>query len=445
MIALDDIRACLEGDVPSLIATCARDGTPNLTYASQVHYVDGTHVALSFQFFNKTRENILAHPYATALVVHPDTAAAYELQIEYLRTESQGPLFESMKARLAGIASHTGMADVFLLRGADVYRVRGIEQQPGRVLPLPPLRHNLMPALRSTCEKLAGCGDLDTLLDTALESLEAQFGVRHAAILVLDCGGQRLYTVASRGYGESGVGSEIAIGAGVIGVCALHRTPIRISHLTSEYAYHRAIRDTAAQTGLAPRLQAEIPFPGLREPHSQLAVPILAAGRLQGVLYLESPQDRAFGYELEDALAALGAQLGFAMHVLQQSQEERSEAPRSTAPPAPAGAAIRIRHYAENDSVFLDEDYLIKGVAGAIFCKLVRDYLQYGRTEFSNRELRLDPSIPLPDVSDNLEARLVLLARRLSERSTAIALEKTGRGRFRLRVSRPLEIAAVPG
>ena len=139
-ITLDSIRNCLEGAIPALIATCAPDGTPNVTYLSQVHFVDNAHVALSFQFFNKTRENVLANPRATAQVVDPDSAAQYRLALQYLRTETEGPVFENMKARLAGIASHTGMSKVFRLRGSDIYRLLGIERVPGPILahPAPP-------------------------------------------------------------------------------------------------------------------------------------------------------------------------------------------------------------------------------------------------------------------------------------------------------------------
>ncbi len=99
-----------------------------------------------------------------------------------------------------------------------------------------------------------------------------------------------------------------------------------------------------------------------------------------------------------------------------------------------------MRHFAENDSIFLGGDYLIKGVAGSIFHALVSDYLATGRTEFSNKELRLDPRAKLPDLSDNLEARLILLSRRLDERDAGVRIEKSGRGRFRLCVSCRLEL-----
>src|SRR5512145_2381227 len=140
-LTVDAIRQCLDGQIPATIATCSRDGVPNNSYVSQVHYVDPEHVALSFQFFNKTRDNILTNPAATIMVADPESAARYRLRASYLRTESEGPLFENMKAKLAGIASHTGMSGVFKLRGADVYRVDDVSAVAGQiVLPTLPRR-----------------------------------------------------------------------------------------------------------------------------------------------------------------------------------------------------------------------------------------------------------------------------------------------------------------
>ena len=113
-------------------------------------------------------------------------------------------------------------------------------------------------------------------------------------------------------------------------------------------------------------------------------------------------------------------------------------APRTS---PPKGQSLKIRRFAENDSIFVDGDYLIKGVAGAIFWRLVRGFVDERRTDYSNRELRLDPAIHLPDISENLEARLILLQRRLEERCPGLRIEKTGRGRFRLNVLRPLELS----
>lgn len=444
-LTLDSIRPCFEGAIPSAIATCDPDGTPNVSYLSQVEYVDASHVALSFQFFNTTRRNILANPQATVLVSHPGTGANYRLTVDYLRTETVGPLFERMKAKLAGVASHEGMTGIFRLRGSDIYRVRAIDEIPGEYLVAPSPRRNLLAAARCCSQRLSACTDLESLLDETLASLETQLGIQHAMLLMHDAAAGRLYTVATRGYERSGVGSEIALGDGVIGVAAAELTPIRIGFMTPEYAYGRAVRQSAEASGLGDMLETEIPFPGLAEPHSQLAVPISALGRLVGVLYVESSEDLHFGYDDEDALVAVAGQLGMAIGLM-QSVHEAADDPADR--PAPlvgkGGVPVVVRHYAENDSVFLGDEYLIKGVAGAIFWRLVSEFVERQRTDFTNRELRLDSRLRLPDIVDNLEARLILLERRLNEHQACVRLAKTGRGRFRLVVKRPLSLVEVP-
>jgi adenylate cyclase len=447
-ISIDNIRECFEGMTPAMMATADPDGTPNVAYLSQVQYIDSEHVALTYQFFNKTRQNILANPHASLMVIHALTGAQYRLSVRYLRTETAGPLFESMKAKLAGIASHTGMSGVFRLLGSDIYRVTGVEQVAGAPRPMPPPRRNLLAALRTTSERIAAQSDLAKLLTETLACLDAQFNIGHATILMFDAPRARLYTVASHGYDASGIGSEIPVGQGVIGVAARERTPIRISHMNAEYAYSRAIRENARHAGLADALETEIPLPGLRESRSQMAVPVAAGSRLIGVLYVESPHDFGFTYDDEDALVALCAQLGLTIDSLQAIAETEEE-PATNSPnagsSAAGGEAIVIRHYAENDSVFLGDDYLIKGVAGSIFATLLRDHIERKRSEFTNRELRLDTRIRLPDISDNLEARLILLSRRLDEHNACVRIEKTGRGRFRLRVDRPIRLVDDAG
>jgi predicted pyridoxine 5'-phosphate oxidase superfamily flavin-nucleotide-binding protein len=444
---LDAIRPCLEGAIPGVMATCAADGTPNVTYVSQVEYVDALHLALSFQFFNKTRRNVLANPGAELLVVHPAHGAMYRIAARYLRTETEGALFERMKAKLAGIASHTGMSGVFRLHGADLYAVERVEcvVAPPREAPAGGL--NRLSALRRASARVAASSDLDSLVEQTMDAVVHEFGIRHAMLLMLDAAGQRLYTVASRGYGRSGAGSEIALGDGVIGVAARTGTPIRINHATLEYAYSRTMRE-----GLAGHaLEREIPLPGLAEPGSQLALPLAGGGQLLGVLFVESAQDMRFSWDDEDALVALSAQVAALLTALARAHPTGADAVEAealptaapTVEPAVPAVPLRVRHYEADDSIFIDDDYLIKGVAGAVLWKLLREHARDGRTEFSNRELRLAPDIRLPDVGDNLEARLVLLTRRLLDRQACLRIEKTGRGRFRLCVTRPLHLQNV--
>ena len=172
-----------------------------------------------------------------------------------------------------------------------------------------------------------------------------------------------------------------------------------------------------------------------------MALPLCWGGRTKGMLFAESTQSHAFGDE-EDPLAVALGQVSTLLRLLELEEPAQLRA----ASPLPAqDGPIRVRRFGPDNTIFLDHDYLIKGIAGAVFWTLVSQHLSQGRVEFINRELRLDPSLRLPGLAENLEARLILLQRRLEERQGLIRMEKSGRGRFRLCVAAPLELVEMDG
>jgi adenylate cyclase len=100
-----------------------------------------------------------------------------------------------------------------------------------------------------------------------------------------------------------------------------------------------------------------------------------------------------------------------------------------------------VKYYPSDDSVFVEDAYVIKGVPGRILHRLLQLHVEQHRGEFMNKEIRLDPSLKLPEFHENLEARLILLRRRLEERCCEmLRLDRVGRGRLRLSVTRPIRL-----
>jgi hypothetical protein len=126
----EEIRVALNNGMPALMVTCSADGTPNATIISQVYYVDETHVALSFQFFNKTIKNVRENPRAWAGVSDFQGQVDWGLDLRFERSEMEGPIFDAMDMQIEAIASATGMSGIFKLRAADIYQVLSVERLP---------------------------------------------------------------------------------------------------------------------------------------------------------------------------------------------------------------------------------------------------------------------------------------------------------------------------
>ncbi|WP_445681919.1 GAF domain-containing protein [Radicibacter daui] len=445
MTRLADLRHAFEGIIPSSISTVDSDGLPNVSYLSQVHYVDEEHVALTNQFFSKTAANIAATRRACVMLVDGVSGDQHVLDLVYSHSVESGDIFNQMSAHLQAVSAQHAAGIVMRLRSADIYRVESL-----RAVPRPqqwavpdveetnlPAAPDLLPGTADICRQIAAGSDPDALLDTVLAGLEQHFGIAHSMLLLADEGQNHLTTLTSRGYGAEGVGAETALGDGIVGIAAKERRPIRIADLSRSRRYIEAMRaSTPAEQ--APDVR-HIPVPGLAEPLSQVAVPLCHQGRLRGVLLAEATRRFAFHHEHEGALCLIAGQLATTLRLLELEAMAAEVAPRGASPAAEAGGTpLRVRYYRFDDSLFIDDAYIIKGVPGRLLYYFLKHHQENGRQDFTNREVRIDPALRLPDLKDNLETRLILLRRRLEEKQTPIRLLRPGRGEIRL------ELTATP-
>jgi adenylate cyclase len=463
-VTLESLATCFQGLLPAQLFTCSADGVPNAAYLSHVDYVDPEHVALSFQFFNKSRRNIAENPQALVTVIDPDTGQGWSLRLRYERSETSGPLFDRMALRIEAIASYCGLKGIFKLRAADVYEVLAIERAEAEHAASNLTRGRkhgasldpvfTVKALQNLSERIHSADTLEALVDSILAGLDEIFGFRYSMILVPTEQEGVLVTIATRGYAENGAGAEVRFGEGIAGLVAEARKPIRISGLMRGMLYALAMHKAATEPESIRRAR-QIPLPGLPNPESQLGVPLLVRGELVGVLCLESEEPYRFHEEDKASIELLGNYLAIAiqnMQWLERSIEAGVETSISARSPIEPRAGSRagngchhdVVYYAADECILVDGEYLIRGLPAKILWRLLRTREATGREEFTNRELRLDKSLNLPEWKDNLESRLLLLRRRLEQKCPNVRIAPRCRGRFMLQVACPLTLTAQP-
>ena len=400
LVDLESIRDCLRAGLPSAVVTCSPDGVPHISHISQVQYLDRERVVTSRQSFNR-----LAHlhdsPFSQALVTRPRTGEEFRLDLRYLHTATEGEEFEAMRANLDAIASHTGQDSAFRLRGVDIHRVlRCVRIARGGREPVRPMGPDPLAALEQFARRLERPTSYEEATREVIDALDDLFGFCHAVVIALD---------------------DIEAGTGLIGTAATRRRVI----VTANLARARAM--AAADSG---------DVPGAR---SAAAVPLVVGKDVLGVLYLESTQPSAFGGPTEGLLRIIGAHAAAALAARGMSARAPLRSPEPGTEPT-----IELVYYQADDTVLCNSAYLVKGAPGRILWSMLKAHAESGRTQFTNRELRLDESLELPAGNDNLESRLLVLRRRLAAVDCGVTLERVGRGRLELRVERAAELTEVP-
>jgi putative methionine-R-sulfoxide reductase with GAF domain len=326
------------------------------------------------------------------------------------------------------------MAGTFSLAGVVEFEVLGWRKTVPERSEASPERAEIDPIerLERISAALFGATDVDVLLEQTFAVLSQELELQHGFLLLTDGAGERLFTVASHGFDQARFGAEIAIGDGIYGTAAARQTSIRTGSMRRERLMLQAV---ARETDQAD--PTYLPLPGLADAESSLAIPLLSRERCIGVLCFQSPLSGAFTAACEKTLLIVARHLAAMIAVLGVGAKE-VEVSAKRGPLGGRALVTRIKYFESDGSIFLDEEYLIKGVAGRILWRVLSNYATDERDEFSSKEIRLDPEVGLPAIKDNLEARLIALRKRLMERTTALRIEKTGRGRFRLEVSREL-------
>lgn len=439
MTGLDTLEDCFEGVIPSIIATTAIDGTPNISYLSHVVRVDDRHVAISNQFFAKTTANIRANPRAMLMLVSGRTGAQFQLALTWTASHDQGALFDRMANELRASSAQAGMAGIMRLKAIDIFRVEAIVpvKSPGHGNPDPTPPSPDLERIHRSIQAIAAAQDAEGVLNATLDACIG-FGAAQALVLLDEGDGTVLTTVASRGYEPSGIGSEIPVGDGLIGMAAANRVPVKVNDMSRVRRMGAAIEAVAA---LDENRTRTIAPPSAPLAMSQMAVPMIVHEALRGVLFVESPMRLAFGKAQEKAVEIVASQSGLALALCETLAARSQPRPQARQAGHDGGRGFRIVHHQYDDSIFIDDTYVIKGVAGRLLVYMLERYLAEGRSEFTNREIRLADTLRLPELKDNLETRLLLLRRRLDERASPVRLVRSRRGCVRLEIDGVPELA----
>jgi K+-sensing histidine kinase KdpD len=154
-----------------------------------------------------------------------------------------------------------------------------------------------MNLIRNVTGELNAISSLPDKLNNILKILQAQFGINHSMMVLPDKQQKKLVIKASHGYGNRQPDDTMDVSAGIIGLAALNKKPINITGLRRKKQYMRA-----ASAGIAGNDQYS---PGLENPESQIAIPLIANDELVAVLMAESYNTSVFSRDDESFLITL--------------------------------------------------------------------------------------------------------------------------------------------
>ena len=415
MISLERLEACFQGQIPSSIATVNSSGVTNATYISKVHYVDPERVALSNQFMSKTVRNIADNPKASVLLTDPFTYEQFRLQLVFERSETRGKVFDRLSDEIDEIAAIEGVTSKFKLQSADIFRVREIQQLPtlGKLDQQKRVRSQASPSWKEAIkivEIISRASSNELALQLAQTKIMQVFENSKVNFYALNHDGV-LVNLATN--------EQISMGQGLVGTAALRAETLVMDNLLVASRYAKSVANND---------------PDQNPIKSALVIPLISRGEVVGVVSVTSEIASAFGEEEKLALKTISGALAPVVG------DKETPAPKQ---PEQTQQSLTVRFYQYDGSVFIGDDYLVRGLSGEVFAHMIQSLISGGKDSFTNRELRMAPDLQIPGLKDNLESRIHTLLQRLSERDAGIRLERQTRGRYQLQVDGELSFEVI--
>ncbi len=149
-------------------------------------------------------------------------------------------------------------------------------------------------ALYNATRRIGLSDDLDELLTIVLEQAQELVGFDHCALMLYDADTGKLRVKKALGYGDRRdevLRIVLSRGQGLSGWAAEHRRAVRVGDVSADPRY----------------------IQGLAQCRSNLAVPLVVANQIAGVINVESERADAFTETHEKLLTVLGAQAALAI------------------------------------------------------------------------------------------------------------------------------------
>lgn len=155
--------------------------------------------------------------------------------------------------------------------------------------------HDELQVMFEAAKAVSGTLDLRTVLDSLVSVTCRAFGYENGSLLMADATSGDLVVEAAYGYQNSVVGLRVEAGAGISGWVARTGTPLLVDDVSADPRYHQ----------MDDRVRSE------------MAVPLIAEGKVLGVFNVESTRLAAFG---QRDLHLLGTLASYAVVAIQNAR-----------------------------------------------------------------------------------------------------------------------------